>query len=101
MMALPMVCAGLALLGWLISVGSGAGVLLAVFWLAALVSALHLWRGLLSKPVPLLGWCLAFVDAVRLFTSVYWQSLKAWSIEWHGIRYEVGKGGVVLRSERS
>ena len=57
--------------------------------------------GLLSKPVPLLGWCLAFVDAVRLFTSVYWQSLKAWSIEWHGIRYEVGKGGVVLRSERS
>ena len=86
MMALPMVCAGLALLGWLVSVGSGAGVLLAVFWLAALVSALHLWRGLLSKPVPLLGWCLAFVDAVRLFTSVFWQSLRAWSSEWHGIR---------------
>ena len=100
MMALPMVCAGLALLGWVVGVGSGAGVLLAIFWLAALVSALHLWRGLLSKPVPLWRWCLAFADAVRMFTAVYWQSLKAWSIVWHGIRYEVGKGGVVLRSER-
>ena len=101
MMALPMVCAALAFLGWIVNVGSGAGVLLGLFWLAAMVSALHLWRGLLAKPVPLWRWCMAFADAVRMFTSVYWQSIKSWNIVWHGIRYEVGKGGVVLRSEHS
>ena len=101
MMALPMVCAALAFLGWIVNVGSGAGVLLGLFWLAAMVSALHLWRGLLAKPVPLWRWCMAFADAVRMFTSVYWQSIKSWDIVWHGIRYEVGKGGVVLRSEHS
>ena len=58
MMALPMVCAALAFLGWIVNVGSGAGVLLGLFWLAAMVSALHLWRGLLAKPVPLWRWCM-------------------------------------------
>lgn len=101
MMALPIVCAALAFLGWIVNVGSGAGVLLGLFWLAAMVSALHLWRGLLAKPVPLWRWCMAFADAVRMFTSVYWQSIKSWDIIWHGIKYEVGKGGVVLRSEHS
>jgi len=99
-MVVPMLCAVLAILGWVVNVGGGAGVLLAIFWLAALISALHAWRCLLSKPVPLWRWFRAFVDAVRMFASVYRHSLNAWTIVWHGVRYEVGKGGVVLRSER-
>lgn len=100
MMVVPMVCAPLALLGGLIGLGSGADVLLALFWLAAVLSALYLWRGLLGKPVVLWRWFLALADAVRMFTLVYWRSLRTWDILWHGTRYEVGRGGVVLRSER-
>jgi len=100
MMIVPMLCAVLAILGWVVNVGGGAGVLLAIFWLAALISALHAWRCLLSKPVSLWRWFRAFVDAVCMFASVYRHSLNAWTIVWHGVRYEVGKGGVVLRSER-
>lgn len=100
MMAVPMLCALLAFIGGLLGIGSGAGVLLALFWLAAVISALYLWRGLVAKPASLWRWFRALVDGVRMFTVVYWRSIKACDLLWHGTRYEVGHGGVVLRSER-
>ena len=101
MMAVPMLCAALALLGGLLHLGGGAGVLLSLFWLAGMTSALNLWRALLPRPVPLWRWCLGFAEAVRMFTLVYLDSIRAHGLLWHGIRYEVGRGGVVLRMERT
>lgn len=98
--AVPLLCALLALLGGLVHVGSGAGVLLSVFWLACVVSALHLWRAMLPRPVCLWRWCLAYAAAVRMFSLVYLNSLRTRSLLWHGIRYTVRQGGTVEGTER-
>lgn len=101
MMAVPLLCATVCLLGGLLRLGSATGVLLSVFWLAGIVGVLNLWRGLLSKPVALWQWCLAFIEAVRMFTLVYLQSIRAQGILWHGLYYDIGRGGKVLHIHRA
>lgn len=100
MTAVPVLCAALALLGWLLQLGGGAGALLTLFWLAATGGALYLWRALLPRPVPLARWLWAYVRAVCLFARVYAASAAATGIVWRGIRYTVGRGGVVRAAAR-
>ena len=100
MMLTPILCAAVSLLGGLVHLGSGAGVLLSLLWLAGILFDLHLWRGMLSRPVSLWPWFLAFVEAAAMFAWVYLDSLRARALSWHGIRYDVGRGGRVLRTDR-
>lgn len=99
MMALPLACAALSLLGGLVGLGSGAGVLLAVFWMAGAGGALYLWRAMFDQRFPLWRWLLAFVDATCMFARVYACSLRATQLEWSSARYTVGPGGVVEKTE--
>ena len=96
MMTVPLLFAGLALLGWLLHLGGGGGALLAVFWLAGMGGALYLWRDISGNTVlPLWRWFRAFVDAVCMFAPVYTHTIQATQLLWHSIRYTVGRGGVV------
>ena len=101
MMLVPPVCAALSLLGGLLQMGSGEGILLSLVWLAGIVWGLNLWRQLLSLPVSMRFWCLGFAEAISMFALVYLDSVRARGLLWHGIRYEVGRGGRVLRTERT
>ncbi len=100
LMALPPVCAALALLGGLLNLGSGAASLLALLWLAALAAALGPWRAFLPRPVPLGRWMWAFVCAVGMFVLVYLRSVSAKTIVWRDTVYTVGQGGTVLNVRR-
>ncbi|WP_288908626.1 glycosyltransferase family 2 protein [uncultured Desulfovibrio sp.] len=100
MTAVPVLGAVLSLLGWLLHLGGGAGVLLTLFWLAATAGALYLWRALLPRPVSLLRWLWAYGRSVCLFARVYAASVGATGIAWRGIRYVVGRGGVVRETSR-
>ena len=85
---------------WGFLLASAAGVLLTLFWLAATAGALYLWRALLPRPVSLLRWLWAYGRSVCLFARVYAASVGATGIAWRGIRYVVGRGGVVRETSR-
>ena len=100
LMALPPVCAGLALLGGLLGLGSGAASLLGLLWLAALAGTLGPWRDFLPRTVPLGRWIWAFVCAAGMFVLVYLRSIPAKAIVWRDRVYTVGQGGTVLNVRR-
>ena len=58
------------------------------------------WRELLPRAVPALAWMKGFVLGMGLFARTYVTSIRATGILWHGIWYEVGKGGRVLKLRR-
>ena len=97
---MPPVCAGLALLGGLLGLGSGAASLLGLLWLAALAGTLGPWRDFLPRPVPLGRWIWAFVCAAGMFVLVYLRSIPAKAIVWRDRVYTVGQGGTVLNVRR-
>lgn len=100
LMALPPLCAGLALVGGLLDVGGGGAVFAALLYLAALAAVLYVWRDFLPAPLPLWRWIWACVCASAMFVWVYGRSIPAKGIIWHGISYTVGQGGTVLRMHR-
>lgn len=101
-MAVPPLCAAVALLGGLLNLGGGSGVFLSLAWLGALAGALNIWRNFLAPPRPAFWrWLLAFFYAAGMFAWVYCRSIRARGIVWHGIAYEVGLGGTVLHAGRA
>ena len=58
------------------------------------------WRELLPRPVSALRWLAGFASGIGMFFVVYWGTVHQWTIDWHGIRYHIGKGGRVKRMEQ-
>jgi hypothetical protein len=99
-MALPPCWAALTLWAGLLGAVSGPALWAAPLYLALLAAALNAWRGLLPVPAPLAAWLRAFVCAVSMFVYVYARSIPARGLVWHGIEYEVGRGGKVVNMRR-
>ncbi len=58
------------------------------------------WRELLPRKTPAKAWLMAFSLGIFMFARVFIQTLSAWSIDWHGIRYHVKKNGKLIRMEK-
>lgn len=90
----------LSLLGWLLHLGGGAGVLLTLFWLAATAGACISGGALLPRPVSLLRWLWAYGRSVCPVCAGLCGQRGGHGIAWRGIRYVVGRGGVVRETSR-
>ncbi|MDR2743948.1 MAG: glycosyltransferase [Desulfovibrio sp.] len=99
-MATPLCWAALVLCAALWRAAVGPAVWGSLLYAGILAGLLHAWRGFLPVPVPLLPWLRAFVCAVGMFIYVYARSIPATGLAWHGIRYEVGRGGKVIGMRR-
>ena len=109
LMSLPTLGSALVLLGGatntlkFLHMGGPAGawaVLAAAAHLGALAAVVLGWRELLPRPVPALRWLAGFGLGMGMFALVYVRSVRATGILWHGIWYEVGKGGRVENMRR-
>ncbi|MDR2055666.1 MAG: glycosyltransferase [Desulfovibrio sp.] len=95
-MAAPLCWAALVLCAAPLRAVSGHAAWAALFYAGVLAGLLHVWRGFLPVPVPLLPWLRAFVCAVGMLAYVYARSITAKGLVWHGIDYTVGRGGKVI-----
>ncbi len=58
------------------------------------------WRELVSPAPPFWAWLKAFFLGSGAFFVIFMRTLTTWKIDWHGIRYTVGKGGKVRHIEK-
>jgi cellulose synthase/poly-beta-1,6-N-acetylglucosamine synthase-like glycosyltransferase len=100
-MAVPLCWAAFVLCAAPLRAVAGPAVWGALLYAGGLAGLLHVWRGFLSVPVPLLPWLRAFFCAAGMFVYVYTRSITATGIVWHGIRYAVGRGGKVIAMRRT
>ena len=100
-MAVPLCGAALVLCAALLHAVAGPAVWGALLYAGVLTGLLHAWLGFLPVPVPLLPWLRAFICAVGMFAYVYARGITAAGLVWHGIEYEVGRGGKVIGMRRA
>ncbi len=58
------------------------------------------WRELITPTAPLLAWLKAFFAGSGVFLLLFLGTITKWSIDWHGIRYNVEKGGKVRHIQK-
>ncbi len=75
-------------------------VIFALMHLGVLAWIILNWRELLPRKAPAKNWIMAFSLGICMFAWVFFNTLKAWHIDWHGQRYYVDKNGKLIRMEK-
>ncbi len=103
LMTIPVLISYLCLLAGMsdtLPITAGWAVFFAAVHLFALSAIILGWRECSPRKVSTWPWLKAFYLSSFMFFKVFLLTLRAWHIDWHGIRYYVTKGGKVRRMEK-
>ncbi len=103
LLALPVVFSCFTIFGGLTNMLAAENAwysIFAVVHLGVLSSIVLGWREMLPRKTSSKAWLTAYTLGIFMFAWVYIQTLRAWVIDWHGLRYHVSKGGKLIRMEK-
>ncbi len=103
LLALPVALSCIIIIGGLTNMLDFDNAWFVIFSVAhlAILSKIALkWREMLPTKPSAKAWLIAFFCVLIILAWTYAKTLRAWSIDWHGKRYHVAKGGKLLSIQK-